>query len=69
MFEELMKQSDTETRRITAKWMDRLSQRVCLQFFLKLAQREWRQNVWDVVVLRLIRQRHEADEAPWSNQL
>lgn len=50
MFEELMKQSDTATRRVTAKLMDRLSQRVCLQFFLKLTQREWRQNVWNVIL-------------------
>ena len=48
MFEELMKQ--TSTRRVTANLMDRLSQGVCLQFLLKLARREWRYNVWRVVL-------------------
>ena len=48
LFEELMKQ--TSTRQVTAKLMDRLSQGVCLQFLLKLARREWRHNVWRVVL-------------------
>jgi hypothetical protein len=50
IFEELMKQSDLDTRRATAKLMDTLSGGVCLQFLLKLARREWRHNVWQVVL-------------------
>jgi len=50
IFEELMKQSDPQTRRVTSRLMDQLSQRACLQFLLKVARREWRYNVHRVVV-------------------
>jgi hypothetical protein len=49
LFEELMKQSDPQTRRLTSRLMDRLSQRVCLQFLLRVACREWRHNVHQVI--------------------
>lgn len=45
MLEEVMTQSDTATRRATAMLMDTLSERICLQFLLKLARREWRHNI------------------------
>jgi len=49
MFEELMLQTDSMTRTQTARLMDRLSQKLCLQFILKLATREWLHNVWHIV--------------------
>jgi len=52
IFQELMKQSDEMTRRETAKLMDRLSGRTCLQFPLLLILSEWRHNVWQVMLHR-----------------
>jgi hypothetical protein len=49
MFDELMLQSDTVTRGETARLMDRLSRKVCLQFILTLARREWQHNVWGII--------------------
>ncbi len=46
MFEELMRQSDAETRLTTARLMDRISGGVCLQYIVKLIRREWRYHVW-----------------------